>query len=168
MHLGIPRIIQGRLTNKHPADLQAAQMCLPFSVALAAKVALPPGRIPSLGVADYEAGLRDQSLHDLEERTTLDLDDEVEAASNALSTAAQGERATARRPQPVAPGARPQGQRLRSRSPGPSTRRGSRRNCRAGFRRRSVPRSCAMSKDLDRLDPRWLGRVLSEDPAAGG
>ena len=25
-----------------------------------------------------------------------------------------------------------------------------------------------MSKDLDRLDPRWLGRVLSEDPAAGG
>jgi hypothetical protein len=25
-----------------------------------------------------------------------------------------------------------------------------------------------MSKDLDRLDPRWLGRVLGEDPAAGG
>jgi 2-methylcitrate dehydratase PrpD len=47
MHIGFPRIIQGRLTNKHPADLQAAQMCLPFSVALAAKVALPPGRIPS-------------------------------------------------------------------------------------------------------------------------
>jgi hypothetical protein len=25
-----------------------------------------------------------------------------------------------------------------------------------------------MSKDLDRLDPRWLGRVLGEDPVAGG
>ena len=89
MHIGFPRIIQGRLTNKHPADLQAAQMSLPFSVALAAKVALPPGRIPSLGVADYETGLGDKSLHDLEGRTTLDPDDEVEAASNALSTAAK-------------------------------------------------------------------------------
>ena len=38
MHLGIPRIIQGRLTNPHPVDLQAAQMCLPFSVALAANI----------------------------------------------------------------------------------------------------------------------------------
>ena len=26
----------------------------------------------------------------------------------------------------------------------------------------------AMSKDLDNLDPRWITRVLSEDPAAGG
>src|SRR5438876_2674760 len=38
IHLGVPRIIQGRLTNPHPVDLQAAQMCLPFSVALAAKI----------------------------------------------------------------------------------------------------------------------------------
>src|SRR5262249_11744582 len=41
--LGIPSIIQGRLTNPHPKDLQAAQMCLPFSVALAAQVGLAPG-----------------------------------------------------------------------------------------------------------------------------
>ena len=38
--------------------------------------------------------------------------------------------------------------------------------------RRVSAKVCAeivrMSKDLDRLDPRWLGRVLSEDPAAGG
>ena len=43
MALGIPKIIQGRLTNPHPVDLQAAQMCLPFSVALASKIALAPG-----------------------------------------------------------------------------------------------------------------------------
>ena len=43
MQLGIPRIIQGRLTNPHPVDLQAAQMCLPFSVALAAKLPLAAG-----------------------------------------------------------------------------------------------------------------------------
>ena len=91
--LGIPAIIQGRLTNPHPKDLQAAQMCLPFSVALAAKVALEPGagqgNLTALTVADYEAGLLDRALHDLETRTTITLDDEVEAASNALSTAAR-------------------------------------------------------------------------------
>ena len=40
MQLGIPKVIQGRLTNPHPVDLQAAQMCLPFSVALASHVPL--------------------------------------------------------------------------------------------------------------------------------
>jgi 2-methylcitrate dehydratase PrpD len=87
--LGIPAIIQGRLTNPHPKDLQAAQMCLPFSVALAAKVKLPPDEVPALTVGDYEAGLADRALHDLETRTTIALDGEVEAASNALSTAAR-------------------------------------------------------------------------------
>ena len=54
MALGIPKIIQGRLTNPHPVDLQAAQMCLPFSVALASKIALTPG-----GMTDARrAGLR--------------------------------------------------------------------------------------------------------------
>ena len=89
MALGIPKIIQGRLTNPHPVDLQAAQMCLPFSVALASKIKLAPGQIATLGISDFEAGLKDQSLHALEERTTIALDDEVEAASNELSTAAR-------------------------------------------------------------------------------
>jgi 2-methylcitrate dehydratase PrpD len=89
MHLGIPRIIQGRLTNPHPVDLQAAQMCLPFSVAVAAKIPLKPGEVATIAVADYEAALADKSLHALEERTTTALDDEVEAASNELSTAAR-------------------------------------------------------------------------------
>ena len=167
MHLGHPRIIQGRLTNKHPADLQAAQMCLPFSVALAAKVALQPGRIPALGVSDFEAGLRDRSLHDLEDRTTLDLDDEVEAASNALSTAAKVSvqlrdgrsfallvRAPKGSPSDPFTGAEHEARFTQELS------------------RRLPAKICAeivrMSKDLDRLDPRWLGRVLSEDPAAGG
>ena len=38
---------------------------------------------------DFEAGLKDKSLYDIEERTTIALDDEVEAASNELSTAAR-------------------------------------------------------------------------------
>src|SRR6202043_632070 len=43
VRLGIPAIIQGRLTNPHPKDLQAAQMSLPFGVALAARVSLAEG-----------------------------------------------------------------------------------------------------------------------------
>jgi 2-methylcitrate dehydratase PrpD len=167
MHLGIPRIIQGRLTNKHPADLQAAQMSLPFSVALAAKAALPPGRIPALGVSDFEAGLRDRSLHDLEERTTLDLDDEVEAASNALSTAAKVS-VELRDGRSLSLLVRaPKGS-----ASDPFT--GAEHEARftQELSRRLPAKICAeivrMSKDLDRLDPRWLGHVLSEDPTAGG
>jgi 2-methylcitrate dehydratase PrpD len=167
MHLGIPRIIQGRLTNKHPADLQAAQMCLPFSVALAAKIALPLGRMPALGVADYEAGMGDRSLYDLEERTTLDLDDEVEAASNALSTAAKvsvvlrdGRSHALLVPAPKGSAA------------DPFTAAEHERRFTQELSRRIPAKTCAeivrMSRDLDRLDPRWLGRVLGEDPAAGG
>src|SRR4030095_14952760 len=88
MSLGIPRIIEGRLTNKHPVDLQAAQMSLPFSVAVAAKVPLT-ARAPDLTVVDFEAGLSAPAVHGLEERTTIALDDEVEAARNDVSTAAR-------------------------------------------------------------------------------
>ena len=85
-----PRIIQGRLTNPHPVDLQAAQMCLPFSVALASKVAARGRAAPDAdGRRTTRPGLRDRRLYELEDRTTIELDDEVEAASNALSTAAR-------------------------------------------------------------------------------
>jgi 2-methylcitrate dehydratase PrpD len=86
--LGIPRIIEGRLTNRHPVDLQAAQMSLPYCVAVAAQVPLTE-RSPDLTVVDFEAGLSDPAVHGLEERTTIALDEEVEAASNDLSTAAR-------------------------------------------------------------------------------
>jgi 2-methylcitrate dehydratase PrpD len=160
MHLGIPRIIQGRLTNPHPVDLQAAQMCLPFSVALAAKVPLVPGHVASLTVADYEAGLADGSLFELEDRTTIALDDEVEAASNALSTAAKvsvrlrdGREVSILVPAPK----------------GSPTRPFTAQEHEARFTRELASRVsdkvCAeivrMAADLDRLDPRWLGRALA-------
>jgi 2-methylcitrate dehydratase PrpD len=160
MHLGIPRIIQGRLTIPHPIDLQAAQMSLPFSVALASKVALTPGRIPAIAVADFEAGLADRSLFEIEERTTIDLDDEVEAASNELSTAARvsvtlrdGRTLSLLVPAPKGSPSRPFTadehearftQELSSRVPAAT-----------------CARIVAMSKDLDQLDPRWLAHALS-------
>jgi 2-methylcitrate dehydratase PrpD len=158
--LGIPKIIQGRLTNPHPVDLQAAQMCLPFSVALASKIALAPGRISTLGIADFEAGLKDQSLHALEERTAIALDDEVEAASNELAT---GVRVTV---------TLRDGRTLSKFVPAPK---GSPSQPFTGEEHESrfiqelssrVPEMVcseivAMSRNLDQLDPRWLGCALS-------
>jgi 2-methylcitrate dehydratase PrpD len=160
MALGIPKIIQGRLTNPHPVDLQAAQMCLPFSVALAAKIALAPGGISTLGIADFEAGLKDQSLHALEERTAIALDDEVEAVSNELSTGARvtvtlrdgrtlSRLVAAPKGSPAQPftGAEHEArftQELSSRVP-----------------EKVCAEIVAMSRNLDQLDPLWLGRALS-------
>jgi len=55
-------------------------------VAVASKIALCAGELPSVAVADIESGLSEPALRS-EERTTIDLDEKVEAASNALSTA---------------------------------------------------------------------------------
>jgi 2-methylcitrate dehydratase PrpD len=160
LRLGIPRIIQGRLTNPHPVDLQAAQMCLPFSVALASKIALTPGRVPGVAVADYEAGLADRSLYELEQRTTSELDEEVEAASNELSTAARVsvELRDGRKLSILVPA--PKGS---ARNPFTAAEHEARFTQELSSRLRGSV--CAeiigMSKDLDRLDPRWLGRVLS-------
>ena len=160
MALGIPKIIQGRLTNPHPVDLQAAQMCLPFSVALASKIKLAPGQIATLGISDFEAGLKDQGLHDLEERTTIALDDEVEAASNELATAARvsvtlrdGRILSKLVPAPKGSPSRPfTGEEHESRFTHELLSRVSDKVC---------GEIVVMSRDLDRLDPRWLGRVLS-------
>jgi 2-methylcitrate dehydratase PrpD len=160
MHLGIPRIIQGRLTNPHPVDLQAAQMCLPFSVALAAMIPLAADRIPAISVADYKTGLADRRLFEIEERTTIDLDDEVEAASNALSTAAKvslrlrdGRALSILVPAPKGSPADPfSAQEHEARFV-------------AELSSRLSDKVCAdiveMSRDLDRLDPRWLTHALS-------
>jgi 2-methylcitrate dehydratase PrpD len=160
MHLGIPRIIQGRLTNPHPVDLQAAQMCLPFSVALASKIALAPGRLANVSVADYETGLLDRSLYELEERTSIDLDDEVEAASNALSTAAKvsvrlrdGRALSLLVPAPKGSGANPfSADEHEARFTQELSSRVSEKVC---------AEIIGVTKDLDRLDPRRLGRALS-------
>jgi 2-methylcitrate dehydratase PrpD len=159
IRLGIPRIIQGRLTNPHPVDLQAAQMCLPFGVALASKVPLAVGRAPTLTVADYEAGLADRSLFEIENRTTVDLDDEVEAMSNECSTAAKlglrlrdGREFSMLVPAPKGSPSRP------------FTAEEYEARFREELSSRICEKSCAeiiaIAKDLDGLDPRRLCQML--------
>ena len=157
--LGIPSIIQGRLTNPHPKDLQAAQMCLPFSVALAAGVPMTPGPLPALMITDYMWGLHSPELHDLETRTTIALDDEVEAASNALSTAARV-RVTLRDGREVMTLVKaPRGS---VGNPLAADEHAARFTAELG--RRVPEKVCAeivaMSRDLDGLDARRLGELL--------
>jgi 2-methylcitrate dehydratase PrpD len=166
VQLGIPRIIEGRLTHPHPVDLQAAQMSLPFSVALAAVVPLAAAGVTTLAVADYEAGLADQRVSALQQRMTIARDDEVEAASNALSTAAR-----------VAVRLR-DGRALSRLITAPKGSAGdpfTAAEHEARFQQELVGRglsetACAeiiaVSQDLDRLDPSWLGRALSETPGS--
>jgi 2-methylcitrate dehydratase PrpD len=160
IRLGIPGIIQGRLTNPHPKDLQAAQMSLPFGVALAARVSLAEGAVPALTVADYEMGLEDRALHALETRTTIALDPEVEAASNALSTAARVSVRLADGRELTTLVAAPRGS---AGNPLGADEHAARFAAEVG--RRVPAKVCdeiiRMAQDLDRLDARRLGKLLA-------
>ena len=163
MRLGIPRIIQGRLTNPHPVDLQAAQMSLPFCVALAAKVPLaPPGGPISITVSDCEAGLSDPAVAALQDRTAIELDDGVETASDEISTAASvsvrlrdGRDIQTFVRAPLGSPKRPfSGEAHEARFTQELSTRLSDKRC---------AEIVAVSRNLDSLDPRWLGRALSGD-----
>lgn len=85
--LGIPKVIQGRLTSKHPSDLQAAQMSAPFSVALAICKGTEKGF--SLNIDDFQNSLQDPLVRHLTELVDCVLDDEVEKTSSTESVSAR-------------------------------------------------------------------------------
>ncbi|MCO5066586.1 MAG: MmgE/PrpD family protein [Rhizobiaceae bacterium] len=86
IRLGIPSVIAGRLTMPNPVDMQAAQMSLPFSVALAATVENPQPNT-SLSVRDFERGLG-EALGELQGRMLIEVDEEVERTSTDKSVSA--------------------------------------------------------------------------------
>jgi 2-methylcitrate dehydratase PrpD len=89
IHIGIPKVIAGRLTRPRPVDLQAAQMSLPFSVALAVwKISRNPDSAV-LEVEDFVSGLHDDSVRSVENRVHCEFDPDVEAASTAEAVAAK-------------------------------------------------------------------------------
>jgi 2-methylcitrate dehydratase PrpD len=90
IHLGIPKVILGRLTTNTPADLQAAQMSAPFCVALAIVHQKEPQGF-SLSVGDFEAGLRNSNAMQLAKLVVCQLDEEVEASSSEESVSAKVE-----------------------------------------------------------------------------
>jgi 2-methylcitrate dehydratase PrpD len=89
IRVGVPQVIVGRLTRPRPVDLQAAQMSLPFSVALAVcKISRDPNS-SVLDVEDFEDGLQDDTVRAVEDRVHWEVDPEVEATSTPEAVSAK-------------------------------------------------------------------------------
>jgi 2-methylcitrate dehydratase PrpD len=87
--VGVPSVILGRLTIPRPVDVQAAQMSLPHSAALAVAKAQSAQDGFALSVADYEASLHDPRIKAIEARVRCEVDPRVEAATTAESVPAR-------------------------------------------------------------------------------
>jgi len=81
VEVGIPAVIEGRLTNNDPLELQQAQMSVPFAVAMA--LVLTPKREwpPVLTLDDFERSLNDARVRELSRRTVCVRDAEIERAT---------------------------------------------------------------------------------------
>ena len=89
LYIGIPSIILGRLTIPRPIDVQAAQMSLPHSAALAAVLAPKAGEGFALSVRDYEDSLEDRRVKHVEGCIRCEVDPQVEQATSAESVPAR-------------------------------------------------------------------------------
>lgn len=89
LYVGIPSVILGRLTIPRPVDVQAAQMSLPHSAALAAVLAPDADEGFALSVQHYEDSLKDPRVKDVERRIRCEVDPRVEQAATAESVPAR-------------------------------------------------------------------------------
>jgi len=89
IRVGIPKIIQGRLTANQPTDIQSAQMSLPFCMAmvLARGRELAPGF--TLNVDDFESALGDAQVMAIAARVECVLDADAERVSTEQSVGAK-------------------------------------------------------------------------------
>jgi 2-methylcitrate dehydratase PrpD len=88
VYIGIPAVILGRLTIPRPVDVQAAQMSLPHTVALAAVLAPSANDGFALSVKNYEDSLNDPVVKAVERRVRCEVDPRVESATTAESVPA--------------------------------------------------------------------------------
>ena len=82
VEVGIPKVIQGRLTQLDPPDLQSAQLSVPFSLAMALTLGCERGAQAALRREDYETALASPAVRALSGRVRCVLDPEVEAGTN--------------------------------------------------------------------------------------
>ncbi len=89
IRVGIPKIIQGRLTVNEPKDVQAAQMSLPFCMAmvLARGKDLPSGF--TINIDDFDTALADAAVMDISKRIACELDPDAERVSTEQSVGAK-------------------------------------------------------------------------------
>ncbi len=82
VEVGIPKVVQGRLTQLDPPDLQSAQLSIPFSLAMALALGHTRGAQAALRREDYETALVSPTVCALSNRTRCVLDAEIEAGTN--------------------------------------------------------------------------------------
>ena len=82
MEVGIPKVIQGRLTQANPPDLQSAQLSVPFALAMALTLGQSRGKQAGLRREDYETALLDPAVQALSARVRCIVDAEIEAGTN--------------------------------------------------------------------------------------
>jgi 2-methylcitrate dehydratase PrpD len=82
VEVGIPKVIQGRLTQLDPPDLQSAQLSVPFSLAMALTLGRTRGAQAALRREDYETALATPAVRALSGRVRCVLDPEIEAGTN--------------------------------------------------------------------------------------
>ncbi len=107
VEVGIPKVVQGRLTQLDPPDLQSAQLSIPFSLAMALSLGRTRGAQAALRREDYETALVDAEVRALSNRVRCVLDAEIEAGTNSEEvpsrvtiTLADGRKFEAREPHP--------------------------------------------------------------------
>src|SRR3546814_5452512 len=88
-YVGIPKVIQGRLTNRHPKDIQAAQISLPFSVALASGIGFRAPEIPMLTVSHYLEHIHNPAVGPIEVKLKMKINPQVEPRAGKNATAAK-------------------------------------------------------------------------------
>ncbi len=82
VEVGIPKVIQGRLTQLQPPDLQSAQLSVPFSLAMALAMGRTRGPQAAIRREDYEVALQSEAIRTLSGRVRCVLDSQVEAGTN--------------------------------------------------------------------------------------
>lgn len=89
VRVGIPKIIQGRLTVAEPKDVQAAQMSLPFCMAMVLRRGrdIDPGF--TINIDDFEAALADPKTMAISKAVECALDDDAERVSTEQSVGAK-------------------------------------------------------------------------------
>jgi 2-methylcitrate dehydratase PrpD len=82
--VGIPEIIAGRLTAKEPPNLQAAQLSVPFSVALALWKCSKKDPNDYLSVEDYETNIQNPEVRFLSSNVECIVDEDVEKKTKTI------------------------------------------------------------------------------------
>ncbi|MCE9640055.1 MAG: MmgE/PrpD family protein, partial [Betaproteobacteria bacterium] len=82
VEVGIPKVVEGKLTHGNPPDLQSAQLSIPFSLAMALSLGSGRGTQAGMRRGDYETALKSAAVRDLSKRVRCVLDAEIEKGTN--------------------------------------------------------------------------------------